>query len=423
MFDNNFFKEVTILYVEDDDQARESLSEILSRFFKKIITAKNANEGYQIFIDDFNTTKEITLIISDINMPNKNGLVMIKEIKEINQNIPFILLTAHNESKYMLEAIKLGVSHYILKPIIVENLMTHIKELCGHIYQERKIINQQKSLCQYINIVDQVAIISSTDPKGIITSVNDIFCEISGYSKEELIGRPHNILRHPDMPSSAFKDLWDTIKSGNTWKGKVKNRTKDGNAYYVEATIFPVFCDDNKKLKGYMGIRFLTTDIEIEKRTFKQKVIKNLIEHKSLMCAYEETIEHMRYEIHTLNAKLNMFDNQEMIFETLHKQREKNARLLSQISSYEKQLESSMMQNQQIAKKARESENKAVEALKTFKIRFDSMQYSLKVKENELLEKEKVILSYQDRLAQSLKNNEDLRDVINHREKELKEKK
>lgn len=88
MFDSGFFKEVTILYVEDDDYVRESLAEVLSRFFKKIITASNADEGYNKFLEDFNTHKEITLIISDINMPNKNGLVMIKEIKEISKKIP-----------------------------------------------------------------------------------------------------------------------------------------------------------------------------------------------------------------------------------------------------------------------------------------------------------------------------------------------
>lgn len=419
MFDSSFFKEVTILYVEDDDYVRESLSEVLSRFFKKIITASNADEGYNKFLEDFNTNKEITLIISDINMPNKNGLVMIKEIKEISKKIPFILLTAHNDSKYMLEAIKLGVSHYVLKPIIIENLMTHIRELCEHIYQENKIINQQKALCEYINIVDKVAIISSTDTKGIITNVNDIFCEVSGYAHDELIGKPHNIVRHPDMQSSSFKELWNTIKSGNTWRGKVKNLAKDGSAYYVEAHIFPVFCNDNKKIKGFMGVRFLTTELEMEKRNFKQKVIKNLIENKSLMCAYEETIENLQLEIKMLEKKLNAYDNMDLVFDALYKQKDKNARLLSQIASYEQQLETSMIKNQEIAKEAKKREIKALDELKSIKIKYESAGNSLKIKEKELLEKEKLIISYQERLASALKTNENLRDVINFKEKQL----
>ncbi|MGE4456927.1 MAG: response regulator [Arcobacteraceae bacterium] len=419
MFDSGFFKEVTILYVEDDDYVRESLSEVLSRFFKKIITASNADEGYNKFLEDFNTHKEITLIISDINMPNKNGLVMIKEIKEVSKKIPFILLTAHNDSKYMLEAIRLGVSHYVLKPIIIEDLMTHIRELCEHIYQEHKIINQQKALCEYINIVDQVAIISSTDTKGIITNVNDIFCEVSGYTHDELIGKPHNMVRHPEMHSEVFKELWATIKAGNTWRGKVKNLAKDGSTYYVEAHIFPVFCNDNKTLKGYMGVRFLTTDIEREKRTFKQKVIKNLIENKSLICAYEETIENLRNDIAMLEKKLNVYDNMDLVFDALYKQKDKNARLLSQIASYEQQLESSISKNQEIAKEARSREQKALEELKVIKIKYDSLQNNMKIKDKELQEKEKLIVSYQERFAESLKINENLRDVIKFKEKQL----
>ncbi|MEA3522981.1 MAG: PAS domain-containing protein [Campylobacterota bacterium] len=96
-------------------------------------------------------------------------------------------------------------------------------------------------------------IISRTDLKGIITYVNDTFAEISGYGTNELIGKPHNIVRHPDMPSSAFKEIWETISAKNTWKGYVKNLRKDGGYYWVHAEISGVY--KNGELIEYKSLR------------------------------------------------------------------------------------------------------------------------------------------------------------------------
>ena len=104
-------------------------------------------------------------------------------------------------------------------------------------------------------------IVSETDMKGNILYANNDFCKIAGYTKDELIGQPHNIVRHPDMPKVAFKDLWETIKSGKVWKGIVKNKTKDGRYYWVNATAYP-----SKNSKGelrYVSIRIKPTDDEI----------------------------------------------------------------------------------------------------------------------------------------------------------------
>jgi PAS domain S-box-containing protein len=94
-----------------------------------------------------------------------------------------------------------------------------------------------------------IAIISHTNDKGQITFVNDDFVEVSGYSVDELIGQPHNLLRHPDMPAEAFRDLWDTIKAGRPWAGLVKNRCKNGDHYWVRASVTP------KNDGGYMSVR------------------------------------------------------------------------------------------------------------------------------------------------------------------------
>lgn len=96
-------------------------------------------------------------------------------------------------------------------------------------------------------------IVSRTDPAGIITHVNQSFVDMSGYSREELIGAPHYILRHPDMPPAAFADLWETVKRGEKWQGYVKNLRKDGGYYWVKATVIPNI--RNARIIGYTSVR------------------------------------------------------------------------------------------------------------------------------------------------------------------------
>ena len=105
-------------------------------------------------------------------------------------------------------------------------------------------------------------IVSSTDLKGIITYANRKFCEIAGYDKKELTGKNHNIVRHPDMPKAAFKELWDTIKAGKEWTGVVKNLRKDGRYYWVYSHITPIF-NDSGDIIGYTAARRPASENEV----------------------------------------------------------------------------------------------------------------------------------------------------------------
>lgn len=104
-----------------------------------------------------------------------------------------------------------------------------------------------------IELADGTLIVSRTDTKGKITFVNKAFVEVSGYTEEELLGAPHNVLRHPHMPAGAFADLWATIKAGRPWEGLVKNRTKAGDHYWVRANVTPVV--ENGQITGFISIR------------------------------------------------------------------------------------------------------------------------------------------------------------------------
>ena len=112
-------------------------------------------------------------------------------------------------------------------------------------------------------------LVSKTDLKGVITYCNDAFVDISGFSRDELIGKSHNIVRHPDMPMAAFDDLWKTIKSGLPWRGAVKNRCKNGDHYWVEAFVVPL--KRNGEITGYLSVR---TQLSADKKAAAENLYR-----------------------------------------------------------------------------------------------------------------------------------------------------
>ena len=140
-----------------------------------------------------------------------------------------------------------------------------------------------------LKILDENLIVSKTDTKGIITFASSGFCKISGYSREELLNQPHNIVRSPNMSKDIFEDMWRTIQSGNVWCGEIQNRAKNGDFYWIYATIV---CEKNAQgeIIGYNAIRENITDkkrlIEfnqsLEKRVHDE-VEKNLLKDNKIM--------------------------------------------------------------------------------------------------------------------------------------------
>lgn len=115
---------------------------------------------------------------------------------------------------------------------------------------------------KYIELIDKYVITSKTNTKGVITDVSDAFTKISGYSKEEIIGKSHSIVSHPDTPTQVHKDLWDTILSGNSWSGEIKNLNKNGKEYWIESTITPLM----DKYGNILGFSAIIHDITDKKR-------------------------------------------------------------------------------------------------------------------------------------------------------------
>ncbi|MBN6110167.1 MULTISPECIES: PAS domain-containing protein [Xanthomonas] len=113
---------------------------------------------------------------------------------------------------------------------------------------------------QLLSSLEKVMVISTTDLQGTITYANDLFCQLTGFAREELIGQPHSIVRHPDVPKAVYKDMWDTIKAGKVWTGIVPNLGKGGVLYVVDTTVQPLY-DEQGNINAYISIRRVVNDL------------------------------------------------------------------------------------------------------------------------------------------------------------------
>lgn len=143
----------------------------------------------------------------------------------------------------------------------METLLLNIELYAQHGQKHQAFQDQQHLLEEYKEIVDISNIVSKANRYGKITYVNQEFCAISGYDADELLGQPHNIVRHPDMPAQTFAQMWQTLKAKKIWNGAVKNRAKDGHSYYVDTTIKPIINREGEIVE-YIAIRKDITELE-----------------------------------------------------------------------------------------------------------------------------------------------------------------
>jgi len=177
------------------------------------------------------------------------------------------------------------------------NALTHfIKQTSIELEENLKLLNEYK------DVVDKSSLVSKTDADGTIIYVNDNFCRVSKYTREEMIGQNHNIVRDPNVSKFIFKKMWNIILNGKTWKGVISNRAKDGSVYYVNATIMPIF-DNEGKIKEFIAIRQdVTKQIESKKRLKeKEQLVKAIFDNQDSIVLFSSKTKGM------LNANKKLF--------------------------------------------------------------------------------------------------------------------
>ncbi|MFK2822422.1 response regulator [Arcobacter sp. YIC-80] len=411
----DFLKLLTVIYVEDDDIVREQTANSIEKLFKELHICRNGQEALTLYDELISKNQRVDAIISDINMPILDGIDLLKEIRIRSEEIPFIFTTAYTDEKYLLNAITHNATAYILKPTDIRILLDKVYKTTHSFHQQDTIIKQKKELEKYLNAIDNVAIVSKTDTKGKIIFANDIFCEMAQYTREELYGKPHNIVRHPDMPRAAFEELWKTIKNGDTWQGKVKNKAKDGTAYYVNATIIPIFDDIGDEIIEYVGIRFLTTNDELEKREFKKRVLQNIQETKKQHISSQKKIKLLEEQLNTY-ANIDLGSLNRDILELKQKCDSQN----KQLNYYEDEFKTLKEKNTYITNTANEKVKKASKLAINLKSENDKLLEENKELKKEVEIKKKVVLELEKRITEKNKYIEDLKDVISFKESELK---
>lgn len=203
-------KNLKILYVEDDAMTREEVLFSLSMWIDTIYTAENGQIGLELFY-----THTPDLIITDIQMPLMDGLSMVTAIKETHPKIPVIIMTAFNDTSYLFKSIELGITHYVTKPANLKRLTSKIEEIAEQIQLKKKATWQEKLLNQYKTAIDETMAVSKTNIHGIITYVNEKFCALSGYNREEIIGNSHALFRSLHEDDEKLHHLWESVQNGN----------------------------------------------------------------------------------------------------------------------------------------------------------------------------------------------------------------
>lgn len=211
-------------------------------------------------------------------------ILVLKPVKEVGGKHAAYMVELTSNHTFFADQLNQFIELLIAIAVLLALLMWYIYR-----YNRSMLI-----LEQYNKAIDENMIVSKTDREGNITYVNQRFVDISGYSEEELIGKSHNFIRHPDSPSSVFEDLWNTLQQGKIWHGALQNRAKKGGAYYLNSTICPIV-DESGDILEYIG---LGEDItQLMESTKREEALRREAQRSEM--AKMEFLANMSHEIRT----------------------------------------------------------------------------------------------------------------------------
>lgn len=284
-------KKLNVLIVDDDISALNQVEIMCKELFKTITLASDGLEALIKYKDFFNNNNDtFDLVLTDINMPEINGLELSEKIKEINPNQQILIMSAYNDSFLLQKIINSGINTYIHKPIQFDDFFTSIFKLTNmyltnkeYEFNKDKTLNLNKELISRMEGYNSLSLSLSIDNHGIITFISDKLLEIIAYKKEELLGENIEILIHPDIQDNILKKLWKIIKSGNIWRGRIQNITKKKRNFWTNTTIGPYFDEFNKIVGYYFILEDITAQVNTNELYDKINLLLNNVNEGFLL--------------------------------------------------------------------------------------------------------------------------------------------
>ena len=220
---------------------------------------------------------DIDVLLLDVGLPGASGAELAAVVRQYEAylDLPILFLSAERDARQQLQALNLGGDDFLVKPVAADHLLAAVLARARRARQARQVRNRLQTLLYERErehlAIEQHAIVSVTDAQGRITYVNDMFCQVSGFAREELIGQNHSLLKSGLHDDAFYGQLWRTISAGQVWQGELCNRRKDGRLYWVKSTITP-FLDERGRPYQYVSIRTDVSRLMRHERALRQLV-------------------------------------------------------------------------------------------------------------------------------------------------------
>jgi len=255
------------LYVEDDDITRKMVMLMIGNTFPELSVnvAKNGVDGLELF-----KSHNPDIVLTDVRMPLMDGIQMAREIRKLKKETRIIVITADNDINRMMEAIDIGINHYVLKPINKTKLIAALEMCVSSIRQERQVREQEGFIRKLSRAVEQSPVaIMIADTTGRIEYVNPKFTHLTGYMAAEAIGENPRMLKSGETTSEEYGRLWRTISEGREWRGELQNKNKAGELFWVSASISPI-TDGEGKITHFISFQENITERKQAEETIRR---------------------------------------------------------------------------------------------------------------------------------------------------------
>ncbi len=340
---SELLKKYTLLYVEDDDVIRTELSSLLENFFNKVFVAKDGKDGLRTYLTN---QDNIDIILSDINMPELNGIEMIKKVRSIKDDVPVIFATAHSDSDFLIEAIKLRVKEYVVKPLDIKKLLLYIEDIAKNLELEKLLKQQREELIKFKEILDSNNLLLKLDNNFKITYANKLFSKTLLYKKNTLLGMQLDDLKHNNSAKKTFEEIFQKLVNKESWEGNLKLKKFDDTFLDTKSSIIPDLNED-LQMQGIILIAYDVTKEQELKRQMQLALIKekSINLQKSKEQSFEQDIlindlnnelEELKKELEIFKSKNNSNNNEKSL---LKKQQDENIKLSDEIQELKKEID------------------------------------------------------------------------------------